>query len=234
MSRRRVAPRRGRLETASVKPKLTVRFARTVAIGGRRLKGVLIPSFVDGGVGSVSRTQTPSVCARVRYAAYTCGAGGRRRSVLWTGLVALSICTSGCFSARAPQQSSPPATTIELFEQESGDKNTFYLKASDQYGDGGSIVLDEVVVTGGHGYVVIHGDGRGEFSDAVGVSDVLPPGTNKNVTVEFDSPLRSSGRVYPMIHLDSNANGVYDFPAADGPARVRGRTVILLVQIYVQ
>jgi len=68
------------------------------------------------------------------------------------------------------------------------------------------------------GFVAIHADDNGAPGLVIGVSDLLAAGTATDIEITLDQPLAESGTVFPMVHVDGDANGVYEFPGPDGPA----------------
>jgi hypothetical protein len=125
-------------------------------------------------------------------------------------------------------EESVPAT------HDDGDRLSSYLKASDQRGDGTSVVVDEAIFTGTEGWVVIHAAGRVGFGKVIGVSELLPAGTHTNIDVPLNEPLQSSGRVFPMLHLEDNNNGTYDFPNGDAPALSSNGIVVFPIRVEVE
>lgn len=89
------------------------------------------------------------------------------------------------------------------------------LTLADQDGDGTRVVIGAVELPSA-GFVAVHGDGGGSPGPVIGVSDLLPAGTSNEVTVTFDEPLTESGTVFPMAHIDTDGNGVYEFGVVDG------------------
>ncbi len=154
-------------------------------------------------------------------------------TVLCLGLLVSCEETSGTNSY---QGSFSPTTsaTIKLFEHDIGRRDSFYLRASDQFGDGTSVLIEEVVLTGTSGWIAIHSNGHGGPGEIIGVSDLLPPGTTGRVRITLNKVLESSDAVFPMLHMETNNNSTYDFPRADGPARINGELVMLLMQLYVR
>ncbi len=107
------------------------------------------------------------------------------------------------------------------------------ISASDQSGDGSTVVVDEVTIEGGPGFVVVHLDEDGGPGPVLGHVDI-PEGTSSNVTVTLDTGLDSSATVWPMLHLDAGEVGVYEFPGADGPVLVDGEVVMLPIEYQVE
>lgn len=89
------------------------------------------------------------------------------------------------------------------------------LTLSDQSGDGTSVTVDAVELPSA-GFIAVHGDGGGSPGPVIGVSDLLPAGTSDGVVVALDDPLTATGTVFPMVHIDTDGNGVYEFGAVEG------------------
>jgi plastocyanin len=70
------------------------------------------------------------------------------------------------------------------------------------------------------GFIAVHGDGGGSPGPVIGVSGLLPAGVSSDVAITLDEPLDGDSTLFPMIHIDTNSNGVYEFgqvEGADGP-----------------
>ncbi len=89
------------------------------------------------------------------------------------------------------------------------------LTLTDQDGDGTSVTIDAADLPSA-GFIAIHGDGGGSPGPVIGVSDLLPAGTSDDVVVTLDEPLTATGTLYPMVHIDTDANGIYEFGTVDG------------------
>ena len=89
------------------------------------------------------------------------------------------------------------------------------IVAEDQGSAGTSIVVARVDLPSA-GFVAVHADEGGSPGPVIGVSDLLPPGTTNEVTVQLDEPLASDAVVHPMVHIDTNDNGVYEFGTVSG------------------
>ena len=89
-----------------------------------------------------------------------------------------------------------------------------------QDSDGTMIVVASVELPA-DGFIAVHGDGGGSPGPVVGHSDLLPAGTSTDVMVMLDAPLEADTTLYPMAHIDTDGNGVYEFGSVegvDGPA----------------
>lgn len=81
---------------------------------------------------------------------------------------------------------------------------------SPQVSDGSTIVIDSVNLPA-PGFIAVHADADGKPGPIVGHSDLLPAGTSTDVTVTLDAPLTESAKLFPMVHIDMNGNGEYEF-----------------------
>jgi len=79
-------------------------------------------------------------------------------------------------------------------------------------------VTAEQVLSDGPGWLVVHADGGGQPGAVLGFAPVAD-GINTNVVVELDSE-GVTPILYPMLHVDTGEEGVYEFgevEGADGP-----------------
>lgn len=102
------------------------------------------------------------------------------------------------------------------------------LTVEDQTGDGTTVTVAAVTLPAA-GFMAVHADADGSPGPVIGHSDLLEEGESTDVTVTFDEPLSASATVWPMAHIDTNANGSYDFDPPDttddGPATFEGGDV---------
>ncbi len=101
--------------------------------------------------------------------------------------------------------------------------NAQIVRAHDQFvSEMGSVTIASVV-TDAAGWLVIHADNMGTPGPVLGQT-LVNAGSNTDVVVE----LAAEGRtdiLYPMLHVDTGAAGVYEFgtvTGADGPVVVNG------------
>jgi hypothetical protein len=76
-------------------------------------------------------------------------------------------------------------------------------------------------------FVVIHQEADGSFGGVSGVSESLPAGLNRNITITLD-PDTVTPRLWPMLHVDDGAVGTYEFgtvEGADAPVQAMGEVV---------
>jgi hypothetical protein len=77
------------------------------------------------------------------------------------------------------------------------------------------------------GWLAIHANDGGAPGPVIGNAP-LRPGVNSNIVVVLD-PAAAGELVFPMLHYDTNDNGIYEFGAvegADGPVAVDGNVVV--------
>lgn len=82
-------------------------------------------------------------------------------------------------------------------------------------GDGGTVTVASVV-SSDSGWMVIHADSGGGPGAVIGHAPVSR-GYNSNVVVNIDTSLATE-TLYAMLHVDSGAEGDYEFPGEDAPA----------------
>lgn len=97
------------------------------------------------------------------------------------------------------------------------------LTADAQESDGTTIVIASVTLPS-PGFIAIHGDQENAPGPVVGHSDLLPAGDSTEVTVTLDEPLTESGTLWPMVHIDINDNGEYEFFPPDETIDTPGTT----------
>lgn len=129
---------------------------------------------------------------------------------------------------RAPHLAAEPPFSFSPETREQGDREGHFINASDQAGNGGTVVIDEVVVADVPGWVVIHSG-----PDIIGVSEPLPAGTSRRVVVELTRPLTFSDQVLAMLHTEDYGNSTFDFPDGDPPAFHQGAIVAIPLRLQV-
>lgn len=95
------------------------------------------------------------------------------------------------------------------------------IVAEDQSSDGTTLTVASVTLPS-PGFIAIHGNTDGAPGPVIGNSDLLPAGTSTDVVVTLDQPLTSTDMVFPMVHIDINGNGVYEFFPPDETIDVPG------------
>ncbi len=88
------------------------------------------------------------------------------------------------------------------------------VEVDDQASTGSTIVVRSVDLPAA-GFVVVHADNGGKPGMVIGHSDLLPAGVSTDVVVTLDAPLEGDATVFPMAHVDANANGEYEFAPPD-------------------
>ena len=76
---------------------------------------------------------------------------------------------------------------------------------------------------------MIHADnGSGSPGDVIGQTMVMA-GTNTNVVVDLgDASVTSGAKLFPMLHIESPADGEYGFPDnGDGPEIFNGEVIVV-------
>jgi plastocyanin len=128
------------------------------------------------------------------------------------GPVVVTLATGGESSAAAPP-TQPASITF-----------------TDQDSDGAGIVIASVELPAA-GFVAVHSDGGGSPGPVIGVSELLPAGTSTDVAITLDEPLSADSVLFPMVHIDTNTNGVYEFGSVegvDGPGVTAGGDVAVV------
>lgn len=89
------------------------------------------------------------------------------------------------------------------------------LSAADQSGDGTSLSVSSVNLTGAAGgWVAVHRDLDGKPGPVVGVVQVKQ-GSTTDVEVALDKAV-TTGAFWPMLHVDDSTLGTYEFPGKAG------------------
>jgi len=101
------------------------------------------------------------------------------------------------------------------------------ITASNQTVSENSVVVDEVNASV-DGWIVIHADNDGAPGEVLGQTFV-EAGVNENVAVDLGDAVFAGGEVlFPMLHIESPADGEYGFPDnGDGP-EVFGENVVVV------
>ncbi len=134
--------------------------------------------------------------------------------------VALTMLAGACSGDDADTTTQPAdsgATDDEMADDEMGDDmatGPASVRADDQTGDGTTVTVASVTLPA-DGFVVIHADNDGAPGPVIGHSALLGAGDNTDVVVTLDTPLDADTTVFPMAHIDANANGDYEFAPPD-------------------
>jgi hypothetical protein len=137
------------------------------------------------------------------------------------GIAALSALLLGaCGSDKKATTSTPAAVTTAAGASGTaapGAAVTGSLDAADQTGDGTSITVKSVNITGSAGFIAIHADAGGGPGPVVG-HVAIPEGDSSDVVVTLDAK-SPTGAYWPMLHVDAGTPGTYEFPGPDGPVK---------------
>jgi hypothetical protein len=141
---------------------------------------------------------------------------------LITVIAVLAVVMAACDgeSEETTTTAAEAEATTSAAEAEGPPTSPSSLTADAQESDGTTIVIASVSLPA-PGFVGVHGDAEGSPGPVVGHSDLLPAGESTDVTVTLDEPLTESGTLWPMVHIDINDNGEYEFfppdQTIDGP-----------------
>jgi plastocyanin len=130
-----------------------------------------------------------------------------------------------------PTEEATPEPTDEPTDEpaddgaDDGTAVTGAIEVGDQAGDGTSVTVDSVAISGADGFVVVHADQDGAPGPVLG-HVAIAEGTSTDVEVPLDEPLTADATVWPMLHVDAGVAGVYEFPGADGPVMADGEVVM--------
>ena len=150
------------------------------------------------------------------------------------GIAALSaLMLVACGSDKKTTSTPAPATTVAgpSASAAPGAAITGTLDAADQTGDGMSITVKSVNITGGPGFIAIHADASGGPGPVVG-HVAIPEGDSSDVVVPLDAK-SPTGAYWPMLHVDAGTVGTYEFPGPDGPVKSGSDIVMKKVTLTV-
>ena len=136
-------------------------------------------------------------------------------------VLALGACSSDSKSTTASATSAAPAASTV-----SGS-----LEAVDQHGDGKTITIKTVNITGSTGFIAIHADLSGKPGPVVG-HVAIPAGDGHDIVVTLDK-VSPTGAYWPMLHLDAGTIGTYEFPGADVPVKSGADIVMKKITVTV-
>ncbi|MGH8871217.1 MAG: DUF7282 domain-containing protein [Acidimicrobiia bacterium] len=148
-----------------------------------------------------------------------------RRRYLIAVLAVLAMVVTACDGAsdETTTTAAEAEPTTSAAETEGPPTGPSALTADAQESDGSTIVVASVTLPV-PGFIAVHGDAEGSPGPVVGHSDLLPAGESTDVTVTLDEPLTESGTLWPMVHIDFNDNGEYEFFPPDETIDVPGVT----------
>lgn len=92
-----------------------------------------------------------------------------------------------------------------------------------QTSDGTSIVVASVTLPS-PGFIGVHSNADGGPGPVIGHSELLPAGTSTDVVVTLDEPLTATDLLFPMVHIDFDQDGEYDFFPPDITDDIPGQT----------
>ncbi len=152
----------------------------------------------------------------------------RHRRIWPAAAVGFVLVAAACASAPEATTTTAPetttttvATTTTAPEAAGPSRSPSALEAEAQTSDGTTVTIASVTLPA-PGFVAVHAAGDGGPGPVIGVSDLLPEGTSTDVVVTLDTPLEASAAVFPMVHIDMNQNGAYDFAPPDVTTDVPG------------
>jgi hypothetical protein len=147
--------------------------------------------------------------------------------------------TATATTTAAPTETEPPTETAEPTQTAEPTEPPVTGPAGLDVG-GGSVESDGTSVTVASatlpvpGFVAIHSDEGGSPGPVIGVSELLAAGLSTDITITLDEPLTASGTVFPMVHVDANGNGVYEFPGVDVPGVTdTGEVAVVALEVEV-
>lgn len=143
-----------------------------------------------------------------------------------TASPAASPTTSPTESATEAPTSGAPAPDAEV---------TGSLTADEQDSDGTTVTVSAVDLEGvDQGWIAVHSDADGKPGPVIGTAQVQQ-GESSDVVVTLDEAV-TTGAVFPMLHVDDNEIGTYEFPQVDGadlPVMADGEVVVTKVMLNV-
>jgi hypothetical protein len=149
-------------------------------------------------------------------------------------LATVALVATGCSGDDDDDDAAETSETTAAPEGDGGDEAAD-LEVEDQTGDGATVTVAAVTLPTA-GFIAVHGDADGSPGPVVGHSDLLPAGESTDVTITLDEPLTASATLWPMVHVDANGNGTYDFAPPDvtddGPATFADGDVAVLPLEY--
>jgi hypothetical protein len=141
------------------------------------------------------------------------------RSTIVTIAALSALMLSACGSDKKTTSTPAPATAAAGAAGTAAPAAavTGSLDAADQTGDGTSITVKSVTITGSSGFIAIHADANGSPGPVVG-HVAVPEGASSDVVVPLDAK-SPTGAYWPMLHVDAGTVGTYEFPGPDGPVK---------------
>ena len=143
----------------------------------------------------------------------------RNRSI-WIAGACLAVVAAACATTTETSTTSAPAQASTQAEQ-APPRGPSALEADAQTGDGTAITVAMVTLPA-PGFIAVHANADGGPGPVIGHSALLPAGTSTDVVITLDQPLTASDLVFPMVHIDMNGNGEYEFAPPDVKTDVPG------------
>lgn len=144
-----------------------------------------------------------------------------RLTALAVPVIALGLIVSGCGDDDEPADSTDAAAETDAVGVVAFAPTA--INASDQSGDGSTVVVESLTLPAA-GFIAVHADDGGAPGAVIGNTEILPAGESTDVEVPISEALSGTVTVWPMAHIDTNANEAYDFAPPDvtddGPALV--------------
>lgn len=164
------------------------------------------------------------------------------KALRWAGALALAVAlvAAGCGD---DDDGDDGATAVNDAGEEVDDTApssepataTGTLTAADQSGDGSEVTVADVSIDGAPGWVAVHSDVDGAPGPVLGTA-AIDEGSSTDVVITLDEPLAATTPLWPMLHVDDNAVGEYEFPAVEGadlPVTEDGAPVMMQITVTV-
>lgn len=151
----------------------------------------------------------------------------KRMYILGGWLLGISLMLVACGGGATQEPVSPeePATAIPTAEPTSEPMLENSLTVGDQAVSDDVSVTIAGAVSEGPGWMVVHADADGAPGPVIGFAPVNE-GENEDVAVKLD-PSGLTGVLYAMLHVDAGAEGEYEFPGDDVPARDEAGDIVV-------
>jgi hypothetical protein len=157
----------------------------------------------------------------------------RPRPLALVFVAALGIVGVACGTSTKTAASSPTTSHAAMETHTMGSESSFLLKAEAQHGDGRTVQIEDVVLTGTSGWVAVHEQAAGGMGGLIGESTLISPGPHMGISVELMHPLTASTTVIAVLHREDNNNTTFDFPNGDAVVQVGGQDVEVPIKIDV-
>lgn len=129
--------------------------------------------------------------------------------------LALATMLAGCGNGDTPSAGPSTSAGQGAGSQSAAAKASGTVDAQDQTGDGTTLTVANVELDGiDQAFIGVHMDLDGKPGPVVGVAQVKKGSTN-DLVVRFDKPV-TTGDFWPMLHVDDNTLGTYEFPEVEG------------------